>query len=217
MKKAIIGGLLIATLSGCATKTIPLSSSVGGEYRGKSITFSVHEKPSFTATTADKAMFGAIGSIGMISKGNQIVEENSIPDPAVMIGSALVDDLAAKYSLIVIKSDMITESRKAEQIASDYNDADLVLDVQTLYWGFSYLPMDWDNYRIIYTAKLKLIDTQKSTELASGSYAYDSKDSGYYPSFDQLINNKADGLKTELKKAEAECIAEFRQRIFNAK
>lgn len=217
MKNMIIAGLLIAILSGCTTKTVPLSSSVGSTYRGKSITYAMHETPSFSATTAGKAMFGGIGAAGMISKGNKIVQENEVPDPAAMIGATLVDDLAAKYGLIVKKPTMITESKKSEQIASDYHDADLVLDVQTRNWGFGYFPVDWNNYFIMYTAKLKLIDTHTKTELATGSFVYDSKDNHQHPSYDQLIDNKAAGLKTELKKAEAECISEFRQRIFSVR
>ncbi|MBT8046570.1 MAG: hypothetical protein KJN67_05340 [Pontiella sp.] len=214
MKKVIIGGVLIATLSGCATKTVPLTSSVGNAYRGKTITYAVHEKPSFSAMTADKAMFGAIGGVAMINKGNKIIRENNVPDPAATIGATLVNDLAIKYGLVVKQPTKRTSSTKTEQVASDYRNADLVLDVQTKNWGFAYFPMDWDNYRIMYGAKLKLIDTRTVTELASGSVSYDSKKSnGKHPSYGQLINNQAAGLKQELKKAQTHSIIDFRKRI----
>ena len=217
MKKVIIGTVLVAMLSGCATKTVPLPSSVGSAYRGKTITYAIHEKPSFSAMTADKAMFGAIGGVAMITKGNKIIRENEVPDPAATIGATLVNDLATKYGLVVTQPKKRTSSKKTEQVASDYRDADLVLDVQTRGWGFAYFPMDWNNYYIGYTAKLKLIDTQQVTEIATGSFAYDSKDSPKHPSYDQLISKKAEGLKKELIKARNQCSSESRQRSFNAK
>lgn len=215
MNKVIIGAVLVATLSGCATKTVPLTSNIGSAYRGKTITYSVHEQPDFTAFTADKAMFGAIGGASAVSKGNKIITENKVPDPATIIGATLVNDLATKYGVVVKQPTKGTLSKKPEEIASDYNDADLVLDVQTRNWGFFYFPLDWDNYYIMHSAKLQLIDTKNGSVIASGSFAYDSKDNGRHPSYGQLTNNEAAGLKVELIKARNQCIIEFRQRIFN--
>ncbi len=213
MRKLIIMGIMVATLSGCATKTIPLTASVGSAYRGKSITYAVHETPDFSAMTADKAMFGGLGGVAMVSKGNKIIKENEVPDPAITIGATLSQELATKYGLMVKSPSKRTASKKVADLSSDYNDVDLVLDVRTFNWSFSYLPMDWDNYRILYVSKLKLIDTKKQTVLASGTFKYDSSDSGIHPSYGQLMNNKAEGLKKELKRAEAKCIADFKERI----
>lgn len=217
MKKAIIAGILIATLSGCATKTVPLSSSTGSKYRGESITYSMHKTPSFSAMTAGKAAFGALGGVAVIDKGNEIIQENGVQDPAATIGATLVHDLAKKYGLIIKQPTVTTSSKKAGVIASDYSNADLVLDVQTRGWGFAYFPMDWNNYYVMYTAKLQLIDTSSGEAIATGSFAYDSKYNTVHPSYDQLISNQAVGLKNEIRKARDQCIIEFRQRIFNAR
>lgn len=217
MKKAIIAATLVSLLSGCATKNIPLTTNVGSAYRGKTITYSVHETCDFTAFTADKAMFGAIGGVTAVSKGNKLISENQISDPSATIGATLVNDLASKYGLIVKQPTKRTSSKKTEQIAQDYRDADLVLDVQTRNWGFFYFPTDWSHYYIMYSAKLQLIDTKQSKALASGSFSYDSKDNSKYPSYGQLTNNNAEGLKQEIIKARDQCIIESRQRIFNAR
>ncbi len=213
MKKVVLSAVLIATLSGCAT--VPLTSSVGSAYRGKSITYAVREKPYFSVTTTGIAVFGPLGSLVTADKGNKIIRENDVPDPATTIGATLVNDLATKYGLVVKQPTKRASSWKTAQVASDYSNADLVLDVQTHKWGFVYFPMDWNNYHIMYQAKLKLIDTKKVVELASSSVSYDSKKyNSQHPSYDQLINNKAAGLKQELKKAESHCIIDFRKRVF---
>lgn len=216
MKIVIISAVLIATLSGCATKTIPLTSSVGSAYRGKSITYAVHEeKPSFYAMTAGKSMCGGAGAAAMVCEGNEIIRENNVPDPAVTISATLVNDLATKYDLVVIQPTKKTSSTKTAQVASDYGNADLVLDVKTKSWGFAYLPMNWNNYRIMYNAKLKLIDTKKTVELASRSVSYNSINDNKHPSYNQLIDNDAVGLKQELEKAKTHCIIDFRKIIIS--
>jgi hypothetical protein len=217
MTRATIAGILIATLTGCATKTVPLASSIGSAYRGKSITYSIHETPGFSAMTADKAAFGGLGAAAMISKGNEIIQENKVQDPAATIGATLVQDLATKYGLIVQQPTVRTAAKKPSEIASVYKDADLVLDIQTRGWGFAYFPLDWNNYYIMYSAKLQLIDTKQGTVLAVGSFAYDSKDNEKHPSYKQLTDNQAEGLKLEIIKARNQCIIESRQRIFNAR
>lgn len=214
MNRLIVGMGLISILSGCATKTVPLNPNAGSAYRGKSITYAIHETPDFSAMTAGMATFGGIGGAAMVGKGNKIIRENEVPDPARAIAAVLVNDLATEYGLLVMLPNKKTHAKNPEGIASDYRESDLVLDVQTFNWGFAYFPLDWNNYRILYVCKLKLIDTEKQTVLAVGKFKYDSKDSGVYPSYDQLMNNKAEGLKMELKKAEEKCIADFRKRIF---
>ncbi|MBN2785359.1 MAG: hypothetical protein JXR25_11065 [Pontiellaceae bacterium] len=214
IKNLLISAMLVLSLSGCATKTVQLTSSVGGAYRGKSITYAVHETPDFSAMTADKAMFGGIGGVAMVSKGNKIIRENDVADPAIAIASSLIRDLAVRYNLVVMPPRQKTDSKKPAELAKEYGYADLVLDVQTFNWGFSYLPMDWDSYRILYFSRLKLIDTNTAKVIASGAFKYDSKDRGFTPSYGQLTNNKAEGLKMGLKKAETACIQDYRDRIF---
>ncbi|MBN2785892.1 MAG: hypothetical protein JXR25_13805 [Pontiellaceae bacterium] len=214
MKNLLLTVMIVLICSGCATKNVALKSDIGNAYQGKSITYTHHEVPDFSAMTADKAMFGGLGGPSMVSKGNKIVQENGVPDPAISIASSLANDLAAKYALTVKPPKQKTDFKKPAELAKQYNYADLVLDVQTFNWGFSYLPMNWSSYRILYFSRLKLIDTKTAEVIASGAFNYDSKDSGFYPSYGQLTNNKADGLKNELKKAEKACIENYKDRIF---
>ncbi|MEN7973303.1 MAG: hypothetical protein ABFR47_05665 [Verrucomicrobiota bacterium] len=214
MKKLIVGTILVALMNGCATRNVALNPAKAALYRGKTITYSVHEKPSFSAMTAGKAGFGALGAAGMNSAGNKLVQENKVPDPAVRIADTLAKDLAGMYNLSVIRPEKRAESRKPAKVAAEHSYGDIVLDVQTKNWMFCYMPLDWNNYRVMYAAKLKLIDTKTAEVLASASYVYNSKDSGVYPSYDELTDNQAAGLKRFLKKAEVECISEMRERIF---
>lgn len=219
MKKSIahvIEILLFACVSGCATKTLPLNSSTGNLYRGKKITYSVHETQDFSAMTAGKAVFGGIGGVAMVSKGNQIIHGNDVPDPAAIIANSLVTKLATQYDLVVKAPEQKTASKKPAELAKEYDYADLVLDVQTFNWGISYLPMDWNSYRILYFSRLNLIDTKTSKVIASGSFKYDSKENGSCFSYEQLTGNNADGLKKELNKAEKASIEAYNEKVIRA-
>lgn len=218
-KTLLLSAAMVAFLSGCATKTVQLESSTGSAYRGKIITYSMYEKPpAFMASSAGKAAFGALGAGAMLTKGNALVKDNNIQDPAATIGVTIATDLAQKYGLTLVHPPhVLTENNLSEVAASYANTADLVLDVQSRGWGYSYFPLDWNNYYIIYSAKLRLIDTKQAKELAVGSFAYDSQDDPTPPTNEELLLNGAAGLKAELVKAQNQCILETRQRIFNAR
>lgn len=174
--------------------------------------------------TAGKASMGAFGAIGgalagesMQSAGNKIIAQNEVTDPAPTIGITLATDLANKYGLKLVHPATAASGKKLAQVAQTYaQQADLVLDVQTRGWGFSYFPVDWNNYYIFYGAKLKLIDTKATEEIAVSSFMYDSKDESNPPSKDQLLANNATVLKQKITTAQNQCIYETRQRIFNA-
>ena len=77
----LVAGLV--TFAGCvSTKIVPLQQARMASLQGKTLTVAKREKPSFGAMTAGKAAFGMIGAAAMIAKGNSIVQENNIEDPA---------------------------------------------------------------------------------------------------------------------------------------
>ena len=114
--------------------------------------------------TAGKAMFALVGAAAMIAAGNEIVEENNIEDPASYIQSELAKELSKSYGFKINETDeKSVKTSKGSEIAKAFPESDLVLDVETINWSFAYFPTDWDNYRVIYSAKLRLIDTKSKS------------------------------------------------------
>jgi hypothetical protein len=192
----------LVTLAGCvSTKIVPLQQGRMASLQGKTLTVAKHEKPSFGAMTAGKAAFGIIGAAAMIAKGNSIVQENNVEDPAGYIAKELAGDLATTHSLTVVPAD---------------GGADILLDVRTVNWSFAYFPTDWNSYRVIYSAKLKLTDTRSGKVLAEGFCARIPEKSDGAPGYEELMADQAARLKQELTAGADHCIAEFRSKVFRS-
>jgi hypothetical protein len=212
MFRAVTVLVLGALVCGCvSTKTVPVDVASTSSFQGKTITTSRRGVPDFSAMTAGKAMFGMVGVAAMISKGNAIVRENKVEDPADYISSRLIADLAQKHSLSPAENGgTLVADETPEKLATQYASSNYLLDVRTINWSFGYFPADWNSYRVIYSAKLRLIDTSNAKVMAESfcSRVPDKTDGA--PSLDELTANQAQRLKDELRAAADYCIGEFK-------
>jgi hypothetical protein len=205
-------------VSGCvAVRHVPLSESDSNRVGGKAVQRSLYQKPDFAAFTAGKAGFGPIGAALIIQAGNDLIRENAVDDPAIRIGQELAQALARRYGVQVLQAEpRLSESDDVGALLQTYGDADVVLDIKTISWAFIYFPTDWDNYRVLYSARLRLIDRQRNEVIAEEFCAYqpEYEDTNKAPTREDLVGNNAAGLKRELAKAADHCIALFRANAF---
>jgi hypothetical protein len=202
-------------LTGCvSTKNVPLETKQIATLQGGTMTVSQRAKPDFSAMTAGKATFGLIGAAAMISAGNKIVADNAIEDPANYIAQKLAADLAGAHALNVVDTGGVqADGGDVKKLAAQYAKADLLLDVQTVNWSFVYFPTDWNNYRVIYSTKLRLIDTKRSKLLAEGFCARVPDQSPQSPTHDELLADGAARLKKELATHADYCVDELRRNV----
>ncbi|WP_052046420.1 hypothetical protein [Candidatus Paracaedibacter symbiosus] len=206
---AIVGGLM---LSGCVgTKIVKADMPAIEKRQHPMLTIAKRPLPSFAAITAGKAMFGALGAMAMIDAGNTVVAENGIEDPAIQVSQELGRLLGERLSIPVVLAQHELTSTKPSEIAKQYPGAGLILDVQTVNWSFGYFPSDWDNYRVIYSMKLRLVDASTGKAVAEGFCARVPKDNAGAPSREQLLADKASELKTRLRNAASECGEELKR------
>lgn len=204
--------IVVAVLAaGCvSTKNVPVSDEAMTSMNGKSLAVAKRDKPHFMAQTAGKALFGLVGAAAMIEAGDRIVAENDVDDPAVYIANVLAADLARESGLVVDASlDAVTDSKDVAELAGEYQQYDYLLDVRTVDWSFGYFATDWNNYRVMYSAKLRLIDTRNREVVAEGFCSRIPEKSDGAPSHEQLLANQAQLLKSELSLAAEHCIAEL--------
>ena len=211
-------------LAGCVSvENIPMSAGTADALKGREISLSERAKPDFGAMTAGRmaggALFGAIGGAvagnAMVSAGNEIVQQNGIQDPAEQIGAALSGALGAKFGArpnaprTQLSTDEATEARNAQ-------GSDLVLDVRTINWGFVYFPTSWSKYRVMYTARTRLIDAKKGQVLAeAGCAAPIAENADAAPTYEELLAEGAARLKKELAQATEFCAGEFASKMFS--
>jgi hypothetical protein len=211
--------VMFLAIIGCATvKPVPLSNEAAVNLKGKTCEISRHETPGFQASTADKAMLGPLLGVPLaFSEGKDIVVKNDIEDPAAYISQELAKTLNENLSVNVLPaSPVICANSDIDTVCSTYKNGDIILDVKTLNWFFAYYPTVWTKYRVFYAAQFRLIDTKTKNVLAEEIFAkLTDEDTSVAPTYDDLLNNNAERLKSEIHKLADEAILHFRQKGLN--
>ncbi|MBB3823323.1 hypothetical protein FHY21_003580 [Xanthomonas arboricola] len=201
MLKMLAACAVAFTLCGCVSQKLVKADLADLEQKKVSkITVTRHEMPTFVASTAGKATFGLIGVAAAVSAGNAIVRENHIEDPADHISLHLAQALSTQLAVPVEQGRLIEPTSSAAEIAKIFPGGGLVLDVQTTNWSSVYFPTDWNNYRVIYVAKLQLFDTAKKSKVAEGLCVRVPEYTTDAPSYKQLLANQAADLKMRLRR-----------------
>lgn len=206
----------VLAISGCvSTKTTALRDDAQATTAGKTLVVSSRKRPDFAAMTAGKAGFGMIGAFAMISAGNKIVADHHLEDPAIYIGHELGKALAAERQLQILEMPaIVADGTDVRKLAGVYRQADLLLDIQTVNWSFGYFATDWNNYRVIYSAKLRLIETRTGKLLAEGFCSRVPEKEASSPSYEQLMADDAAVLKAELQHGAETCVSQLKSKVF---
>lgn len=217
MRKALLGaGMVCALLYGCVSvQNKPLSADASARLEGKSLAYAVHAKSDFAAMTAGKAMFAVFGAAAMISKGNSIIAENNVPDPAQAISTGLTQRLADQLHMAVQDEPIHAASDKLDLLVAQGTTTDYLLDVQTLNWMYGYYPSKPSHYRVFYSARVRLIDTHTKAVIAETLCKAQPNTDENAPTQDELLNDHAAGLKRLLEKAGTDCINVLSKQILH--
>lgn len=208
MKKVLLAVVAAGTISGCASiNKQPIAPTTTTELRGQTVVQTKRPLPDFAAVTAGKAAFALVGAALMISEGNSLIANNKVADPADAIASSLVTALEIAHGAKSTEQRIATSATDVTEVSSAAGSAArFVVDVQTINWSFAYFPSDWTHYRVIYSAKARLINTSTKTTVAEGFCKRVPESNTNAPTYDELTTNKAALLKKELSLAAEECV-----------
>jgi hypothetical protein len=210
MKKIVLILLTATVFTGCATVSKqPMAVEVGSAMKEQTLTHTVRsKKQDFVANSYGKNALGILGAFSAISEGNQIIANNQVADPADEIARGLADALQASRGAKIAGGPINVDADSPAAIAAAAGGkAKYVLDVQTLVWNLLYFPTDMTHYRVIYTARARLIDTASNAVVAEGGCKRWPESNTDAPTYDQLVANNAALLKKELSIAASECVA----------
>jgi hypothetical protein len=176
--------------------------------RNQSVVRTARDMPDFSEMTAGKAVFGVLGAAAMISEGNKTVANNRIADPAIAIADALLGAMQSSHGAQVVASPVRIDNEDPARIAElAKGKARYVLDVRTLMWQMGYFPTDWTHYRVIYTAKARLIDVEAKNVVAEAFCKQIPDSNTNAPTFDDMLAQNAARLKA-INTANAQACAE---------
>jgi len=207
--------ILTATISftGCiSVKTDPLEAHEETGLLQSSVAVAHYdEQPDFTAQTAANVQFGLLGLASAIESGNNMIDENNIQDPAITIASRLAEEIQSNYHVTLADQPVvISPDTKPRDFSTHFSQVDYVIDVKTLGWGSIYYPSDWDNYRVIYQAHARLVETNSGDVVAEVLCAFlpEYEDTELAPSYEDLEAGEA--LQTELNRSVDLCVEHIR-------
>ena len=214
MLKKIFVAFVIVFLVGCAsTKTVRIDQESSITMQEKSMALSASDKPDFAAMTAGKAMFAMVGAFAMISAGNEIVQKHDVEDTAKFITQEVAKNIGSTLSVNIKEPVIYGNNDDIAHLIAVHRHHDYILDIRTVNWSFGYFPTDWDSYRVMYSAKLKLIDVKASEIVAEAFCSRVPEQTSESPSYDQLLENNAARLKDELRISADHCIKELSRKI----
>ena len=214
INKALLAVVVGLTMVGCVSVNhIPMTPEIANGIKYKEVVTGKREKPDFAAITAGKAMFAMIGAVAMISAGNEIVVNNNVEDPAIYIVEKLSADLSAKYGTKVSTKSVTITDDDVQAASKNNPGVDVILDIRTINWSFAYFPTTWDKYRVMYSARLRLIDVKDEKVIAEGFCSRVPDQTPSSPTYEELLANNAERLKRELKEAADFCIGDFKTKV----
>lgn len=204
---------LAAIASGCVSiQQVPLAPATGTSLRDREIALGARDKPDFGAMRSSTMGIlggGLIAGAIMISEGNRIVAENGIEDPAGAIERALGANLEHAYGARLATRTAKLQDDEVAAAVRQNSGSDLILDVRTINWSIAYFATAWTRYRVMYRARLRLIDAKRSQVLAEGACSRIPEETPDAPTFDELVADGAARLKRELALAAEHCVRTF--------
>jgi len=211
MKTFCCAAAMAVVLSGCVSAPTKSLDS-GSTLQGKHVVVSHYAKPDFSAFTPGKAAFGMFGAIAMINAGNELVNTENIQDPAIEISEHIANNLVEKRSasMLTAQHPVATDDSPASLVRT-YPGADIILDVKTINWMYVYYPSQWSKYRVMYAARVRLIDGKTGALVAQHMCKVDPTDPNNPPTVDALRADHAALLKQFLHKAADTCVSDAEQ------
>lgn len=168
------------------------------------------EKTDFATMKAGNAMFGAVGAIVAVSQGNALLSENGIDDPAAVLANKLSIAIAQKYGAVPVEPITTAISRGSDDIAQVIAATGVtrghIVDVQSLNWMTIYFPTNWTHYKMIYSARARIINAQTGSLVAQVPCTYNSDTEETAADWDQLTANQAALLKQKIAVGIDECV-----------
>jgi hypothetical protein len=154
--------------------------------------------------------FNEGGSARVAKNNDSIIHRAGVVDPAVSIGATLATSLATAYDARILPQQIPVTSFDVRQIAdAARSSARYVLDVRSISWLVTYLPLAWNSYGLAYTASARLIDTKTNTVVAQGYCNQNFDKTVNPPTFEEMMASRAARLKRELDITAEACTTIF--------
>ncbi len=212
MYKLITTALAVTILSGCGIiSTKPITPEKFTELKGKKLAVTTPIESRLSVLTVGGAMVS--GLTVFTGSEDDLSKMYGLKDPAIEISKIVELNLIKKSKIKIKQHKSLSElSRDPLEIASQFKGVDYVLDINTVSMMFSYRPFDFGTYKLMYNAKLQLVESKTNSVIAE-SICSNVTDDEVSISYDEYLEDNAKLLKAEFERATNLCAVEFSKSI----
>jgi hypothetical protein len=219
MIRALAGLYFCLLLGGCVSQlTVPIEPAATRAFPGLTAATTRRTPPDFSAGAPGQFLLGAFGIVPTLTGeaamehfGNVLAAENGLEDPAVYIGSTLMAELAQKHGLIPVETgESLVADESPKKLSMQFAASRILIDIRTIDWGLMNHPVKWNHYGVMYVAKFRIIDTASAKVIAESYCEKPAFTSRPDLTREELLADRAQRLKDELRAAADFCIEEFR-------
>jgi hypothetical protein len=208
------GGLLLGALACASSQAQTIDAAMASNRPPRTILVATSPLPRMGAgpetllfpSLAGIAVASAVSADRTLGRGDELIASHKIVDPAPELGRALTVALAMRRHLEVKPARQIDSTRTVRK----YFQADLVLDVATVFWGVQAIG---DRYRFVYRAHLEVFDTRTYETLAADDCEAPVLKQAAALTWDELEGNDAKLFKDEVGYAANYCRRYFARQL----
>lgn len=208
--QAVTMGMAVLSLSACVTKleTIPMEDVSAFKSASGNLKSVSAPAPDLLHTQSSKAIFGMLGAAASIHAGKKLVNKGVLQDPSLTVEAELSEYLASKSGLTT-SSPLTFEERKAVPKVPT-NEGGYVIDAETVVWGLSYFPLNWNSYQTYYTGNVRLIDPEGDIVAATNCEFKHPETPEESPEYDVLVSGGGVVMQENLQIMANKCVEKFK-------
>jgi hypothetical protein len=203
--------LIISSLAAGGCAPLPNSALDAQALHGRSLEVVIQPTPSFYADNRRRRRFGLLGVFAMAYEGNRLIREHRIPDPSLALAGFLRRSVAVGSRLAAQAPgrDGDAPPEVTTDVTAGGASPELTLSVRTTNWEYRPFRGASDQFYVIYSARLDLIDNVRGriigTERCQVTPTVDER-----LTEGELTADDAARLRAELALASQQCFAALR-------
>ena len=215
---ALAVAVLLAGMWGCAPRLVGLEYDTLVRLKAEPEIHVVrYPAPAFDVTVPGNSLVGSSfgvsgGAIAVPSQGAAAAEPGAaygLTDPARTVQDGVVASLGFEMGLTNLRPvDEVRPTDRLDELGKAFGHG-FVLDVTTLRWGLSYDPEIWTQYRVVYSARARLVRADDASLAWQGVCDASEREAMSGTTMGELMATDAALLRDKLEVAARSCADEL--------
>jgi len=176
-------------------------------------------RPVMSDMTTGKAAFGVVGALTMVPAGEAILKDNDVQSPAPGMAKDIAAAFAASHGYLLAQTPVLPAEKAAKDappvalLTTDGSKPDYLVAVSTPSLMLMYFSFDWVHYDLRFMAGAVIVENATKKRIATATCSIPARKTEPLKSHDELLADKAAGLKALILSKAAECTAQLKEKM----